>query len=106
MDKDSSGMLKVIIIRVNGRMIKPMVMECICIRMEPSMKECGRMIYRMEKGLRYGKMVVIILGYIRKERNMDMETIIGVMVVFIKGSGTRIGLVVMESIHGKMEGSM
>lgn len=47
MDKGNSGILMVIFMKVNERMIKQKVMECISIKMGLDMKGTGRGIFKM-----------------------------------------------------------
>jgi hypothetical protein len=51
----SFGMPMVIILMGIGKMIKQMVLECICIKMEPNTRAAGVMIYKKGTELKLGK---------------------------------------------------
>jgi hypothetical protein len=58
MAEANSGMLMVTFTKVNGKMIRPMVMVSTFTSTELSMKDTGRTIFRMAKVWKVGKMVV------------------------------------------------
>lgn len=58
--KVNSGMQMEISMRVNGKMIRRMAMELMCIKTVPSMKAIGRTTCKMVRALSHGVMVVSI----------------------------------------------
>lgn len=78
--------------KVIGSMIRPMVMECTCMSMEPGMKASGKMIYKMVKVKRHGMTGLIMKENINRERNRDGVYINGMMGQGMKVSGKKIRL--------------
>lgn len=61
---------------------------------------------RMERGLNYGVMEVIIMGNIEMDKNMGKEYIIGQMGLSMQGSGNQMRCMEQANLYGLMEGSI
>ena len=85
-----------------GRMTKLMVMVFIHIWMERDMKEIGRKISSMVKGLNPGQMVLTIKGAMLREENMVLEFLLGQIKVHMRDNSLKIILKVKEFINGLM----
>lgn len=83
-------------------MIKLMGMEFIFIKMEPSMRETGKMISSMVMVKKSGLMDPNMKGTILRERSMEEVSTYGKMDLCTTEIGTRTELKDTESINGKM----
>lgn len=88
--KVPSSMLTVTYIKVSGEMIKPMVMGHIIIRMVQSMKVDGKMIFKKAMELRHGKTAQFTKVTTKKDKNMELVSTFGQMVLFIRETGLTI----------------
>lgn len=66
-EKESSIILKVIFLKVNGKTIKLTALEYIFMSMELNMKEIGKMIYKMATELKPGKIKASMKALIKLE---------------------------------------
>jgi len=69
--------------KVNGRMIKPMVEGSILTQMDPGTRESGVKINRMDMVLKDGLMVLVMKGNMSKGKNMVKGNSFGQMVVHL-----------------------
>jgi hypothetical protein len=83
-------MLMVIFLKVNGKMIKPMVSEFISIVMERFIKATGSKTFRTVKVRRLGLIIRVLLGCISKELNKARGNTNGQMVAIMMESGKTI----------------
>ena len=65
MDKENFGIPMEIFMKDTGLMIKQMVMEYITIKMGKNIQGIGKMIYKMEKELKHGLMVALMMENIK-----------------------------------------
>lgn len=79
MDKVNFGMLMVIFMRDNGRMIEHMVLVNIYILMVLNMKDFGLKICNMERVKNFGRIIQNMRVNIVKEKSKDLVHIIGMM---------------------------
>ena len=68
------------------------------------MKVIGEMIYKMVRELRHGQMGLDMMVNIKKERNMVLVNIYGVMELVMMVIGMIIKFAEMVFTHGQMEG--
>jgi hypothetical protein len=71
----------------NGQMIRLTDMEAIIMLMVQSIAECGKTIYKMEKVLKNGQMVLLILAGMKMEGSLASAIINGVMDLGMEESG-------------------
>ena len=80
--------------KVNGSTIRLMAMESICMRMEPGMRDIGKMICKMATEWRLGLMGLSTRATIKKAKNMVKEPTLGMMAQPMRESGLTIRLTV------------
>ena len=68
--------------------------------MEQSTVDPGKKINIMERELRLGQMVLLMMDFINKEKNMAMENSLGLTVALMKGNFTIIILKGKVNING------
>lgn len=77
-------------LKVNGKMIRQMVMEFIIMQMDRFMKDIGKMIFKKDMVQKNGQMVLDMKVTINKDKNMAMALIFGMMVQYMKEVGQKI----------------
>ena len=87
---ESSGMLTEIFSRVNGKTIRQMAMEFTFTKMEPGMRENGKMIFSTVKAKKSGLIIQCMKDTTTKERNMVRDFIFGRMDPVTMVTGTKI----------------
>lgn len=85
-----------------GSMTKLMALEYTCIKMEPNMKDIGRMTYSMAKVLKNGATDHHMMENIFKAKSMVTAIISGTMALSTRGIGVKIRLKGKEPILGLM----
>ena len=80
-------MLMVMYLMVNGKMIKQMDLEFMCIKMDLDMKDIGEMIFNMVWVMRYGVMDQSMLECIKMVKRVEMVGINGLMDLIMKVNG-------------------
>ena len=72
---------------VNGRQIKLMDMECICMQMEQNMRDIGKMTCKKDLEMNVGLMDLSMKDIILEDKSMDKEHIFGMMAHLLKEIG-------------------
>ena len=80
-------MLMVMYLMVNGKMIKQMDLEFMCIKMDLDMKDIGEMIFNMVWVMRYGVMDQSMLECIKMVKRVEMVGINGLMDLIMRVNG-------------------
>ena len=89
MVRASSGMWMVTCLTESGRTIKRTAMECTHIRMELSMKDTGRMTYKMDGAWKPGLMGPSMRDTTKRARSTEMAPIRGMMDRAMWETGTK-----------------
>ena len=92
--------------KVNGRMIRPMVSEHINILMELCTKVNGKKTNNMDLVKRLGQMELVMKVIMWKGRKMGKVSLCGLMVQLMKDSSRIIISMVMVNMFGLMKESM
>jgi len=87
-----------------GSMTKPTGSVFTSIRTEPSTKALGKMIFKMERALRYGPMAASTKVAIRTGWSTVEATISGMMAVSLTVTGSTIRSAAVGNTHGQMAG--
>ncbi len=90
---------------VHGRMTRLTDLAYIVILMEHAMKENGKKTSSMAMALKHGLTELVTKVTMLKARNMESESLHGLMGAHIKENSTRITLRAKESISGQTAGS-
>lgn len=89
-EKEHFGMLREMYMMENSKMIRLTAMEYILMLMDRDMRGFGKMICRRDMEVRYGVMELNIQGLIRKEKNIIMGSMNGLMHRGMKEIGMKI----------------
>jgi hypothetical protein len=100
MAKEKSFMLMEICIKEIGLIIKQMDLECTSITMVLCIRGIGLTIFKTERGLNFGQMVVNMKDSINKGRSMGRAFIYGLIKVITKVIGIKIKSMVSDSMFG------
>ena len=104
--KESFGMLTVIVMKVNGLMIRQTAMGFTCMLMGPSTLEIGRMTFNMVTGKKLGLMAVHSrvttlkvknVGRVSTSGTMDPASLVTGKITRSPGSASISGLMVVSS---------
>jgi hypothetical protein len=89
MGKEGLSMQMEIPMRGNGLITKPMDKGSTLTKMEPSILENGKMIYKMVKALKFGLMGLNMMDITKEEKSMDTESTNGKTNLLIMGNGLK-----------------
>jgi len=91
--------------KVNGKTTKPMATGCICMQMEPDMKETGKRISSTVKVLRDGQMEQSTMENILRDKSMGEELFNGAIIQSSLANSKTITLRAMAPTSGTTVGS-
>jgi hypothetical protein len=98
-------MLMAMCMKVNGRTTKPMATECICMQMEPDMKETGKRISSTVKVSRDGQMERSTMENILRDKSTGEELFNGAIIQSSLANSKTITLRAMAPTNGTTVGS-
>lgn len=89
-----------------GDMTRRMAKGFISIRMEHNIKEAGKKICRMDRAQNSGQIHPNLRGITKRVGKMVLESICGLMGLYMRGNGKKMRLLGMVTTSGMTEGSI